>query len=323
MSGNESDGDGGVSDDHGVAVVAAVEAIAERIEAERDYLTELDSAIGDADHGGNMARGWAAATEAARATSTIRTPRRSVRRSARRSWPRSAGRRAPCSAGSLVFASAELDDGLTAESAVAFAETYLNQGRGTRRRSVGDQTIVDALTPTVHTFKKSIETDDLPPLEALAKAVDAAERGVAFTVPIRARKGRASYLGWRSVGHQDPGATSVLYILEELLATAADALDAEIPTSTRPRRRFRTRRPRTTARRRRTTDGRARRRLPQRAGGRGIVEVAAEMAGTTRIEPVGGDGRGGIGTVPDAIEDAIDAADDGEGSSSSSIWVAP
>jgi len=55
----------------------------------------------------------------------------------------------------------------------------------------------------------------------------------------------------------------------------------------------------------------------------GIVEVAAEMAGTTRIEPVGGDGRGGIGTVPDAIEDAIDAADDGEGSSSSSIWVAP
>ncbi|ACM57048.1 dihydroxyacetone kinase phosphoryl donor subunit DhaM [Halorubrum lacusprofundi] len=45
----------------------------------------------------------------------------------------------------------------------------------------------------------------------------------------------------------------------------------------------------------------------------GIVEVAAEMAGTTRIEPVGGDGRGGIGTVPDAIEDAIDAADDGEG----------
>jgi len=94
---------------------------------------------------------------------------------------------------------------------------------------VGDQTIVDALTPTVHTFKKSIETDDLPPLEALAKAVDAAERGVAFTVPIRARRGRASYLGWRSVGHQDPGATSALYILEEVLATAADALDTEIP----------------------------------------------------------------------------------------------
>jgi len=128
-----------------------------------------------------------------------------------------------------VFASAELDDGLTAESAVAFAETYLTKVEERGDARVGDQTIVDALTPTVHTFKKSIETDDLPPLEALAKAVDAAERGVAFTVPIRARKGRASYLGWRSVGHQDPGATSVLYILEELLATAADALDAEIP----------------------------------------------------------------------------------------------
>ncbi|WP_048076520.1 DAK2 domain-containing protein, partial [Halorubrum sp. AJ67] len=90
-------------------------------------------------------------------------------------------------------------------------------------------TMVDALTPAVHTFKKSIEVDDLDPIEALAKAVDAAERGVAFTVPIRARKGRASYLGWRSVGHQDPGATSTLIILEELLAVAAERLDVDVP----------------------------------------------------------------------------------------------
>jgi dihydroxyacetone kinase-like protein len=89
--------------------------------------------------------------------------------------------------------------------------------------------MVDALTPAVHTFKKSVETDDLPPLEALAKAVAAAEAGVQFTVPIRASKGRASYLGWRSVGHQDPGATSTLYIMEELLETAADQLDSEVP----------------------------------------------------------------------------------------------
>ena len=91
--------------------------------------------------------------------------------------------------------------------------------------------MVDALTPAVHTFKKSIETDELPPLEALAKAVDAAERGVEFTVPIRASKGRASYLGWRSVGHQDPGATSTLFILETLLATAREHMDAEVPAS--------------------------------------------------------------------------------------------
>jgi dihydroxyacetone kinase-like protein len=85
--------------------------------------------------------------------------------------------------------------------------------------------MVDAVTPAVHTFKKSIEEDDLPPLEALAKAVDACRRGVEYTVPVRASKGRASYLGWRSVGHQDPGATSTLFIMEELLGTAAAYLD--------------------------------------------------------------------------------------------------
>jgi dihydroxyacetone kinase-like protein len=128
-----------------------------------------------------------------------------------------------------VFAAGELDEGVTAETAVAFAETYLEKVEDRGDARVGDQTMVDALTPAVHTFKKSVEVDELPPVEALAKAVDAAERGVAFTVPIRARKGRASYLGWRSVGHQDPGATSTLFILEELLSVAEDRLDADAP----------------------------------------------------------------------------------------------
>lgn len=212
----------------GAAVVAAVEAVADRIEAERDHLTELDSAIGDADHGGNMARGWAAAAEAARDLDDP-DPQAVCRTVGKTLMAEVGGASGPLFGGSFVFASAELDDGVTAESAVAFAETYLEKVEDRGDARVGDQTVVDALTPAVHTFKKSVETDDLPPLEALAKAVDAAERGVAFTVPIRARKGRASYLGWRSVGHQDPGATSALFILEELLSTAADALDSEVP----------------------------------------------------------------------------------------------
>ena len=215
-------------DSAGAAVVAVVEAVAARIEAERSHLTELDSAIGDADHGGNMARGWAAAADAARdlddpdAQTVCKTVGKTL-------MSEVGGASGPLFGGSLVFASAELDDGLTPESAVAFAETYLAKVQDRGDATVGDQTVVDALTPAVHTFKKSIETDDLPPLEALAKAVDAAERGVAFTVPIRAKKGRASYLGWRSVGHQDPGATSVLYILEEVLSVAAEQMDAEVP----------------------------------------------------------------------------------------------
>ena len=212
----------------GAAAVAAVAAVAERIEAERDHLTELDSAIGDADHGGNMARGWAAAAEAARDlddpdTGTV------AKTVGKTLMSEVGGASGPLFGGSLVFAAAELDGGVDAETAVAFAETYLEKVEDRGDARLGDQTMVDALTPAVHTFKKSIESDDTGTLEALAKAVAAADRGVAFTVPIRARKGRASYLGWRSVGHQDPGATSTLFILEEVLATAADELDADVP----------------------------------------------------------------------------------------------
>ena len=214
----------------GVAAVAAVERVAARIETERDYLTELDSAIGDADHGGNMARGWA---EAADAVAELDDPDAAavVKTTGKTLMSEVGGASGPLFGGSLVFAAAELDGGVTAESAVAFAETYLEKVTDRGDARVGDQTMVDALTPAVHTFKKSIEVDELSPLDALAKAVGAAERGVAYTVPIRASKGRASYLGWRSVGHQDPGATSTLFILEELLAAAEAALDTTAPES--------------------------------------------------------------------------------------------
>jgi dihydroxyacetone kinase-like protein len=214
----------------GLAVVAAVRNVAERIEAERDHLTRLDSAIGDADHGGNMARGWAKAADGVEDLADPE-PATVVKTTGKTLMSEVGGASGPLYGGSLVFASTEIEDGITPESAVAFAETYLEKVTDRGDARVGDQTMVDALTPAVHTFKKSIETDELPPLEALAKAVDAAERGVEFTVPIRASKGRASYLGWRSVGHQDPGATSTLFILETLLATAREHMDAEVPAS--------------------------------------------------------------------------------------------
>jgi len=214
--------------DEGEAVVAAVAAVADRLEAERSYLTDLDSAIGDADHGGNMARGWAAAAEAV-ADMADPEPGDVVKTAGKTLLSEVGGASGPLYGGSLVFASPELADGLTAETAVAFAETYLEkvQDRGDAR--IGDKTMVDALVPAVHTFKKSVEVDEMTPVEGLSKAVAAAERGVDFTVPIRASKGRASYLGWRSVGHQDPGATSTLYIMEELLGVARDRLDVTEP----------------------------------------------------------------------------------------------
>jgi phosphoenolpyruvate---glycerone phosphotransferase subunit DhaL len=207
------------------AIRDAVEAIADRFEGERTHLTELDSAIGDADHGANMDRGMQAVVERIDGMDDDAEPAAMVKTVGTTIIGEVGGASGPLYGGSAMSASVQLSDGITAESSVAFAEAYLEKVQERGKARLGDKTMVDALTPAVHTYKKSIETDGLPPLEALARAVDGAERGVRFTTPIRASKGRASYLGWRSVGHQDPGATSTLFILEELLAVADDYLE--------------------------------------------------------------------------------------------------
>jgi len=209
------------------ALLAAIENVTARIADEKEYLTDLDSAIGDADHGANLNRGFQAVLEKVEEMDDA-DPQEIVKTVGMTLISEVGGAAGPLYGGSCMTASQELDGGITAETSIAFAEAFLEklQDRGDAR--VGDKTMVDAVTPAVHTYKKSIEQDDLPPLQALAKAVDAAERGVEFTVPLRASKGRASYLGWRSVGHQDPGATSTLMILEEILATAEEYLEGDI-----------------------------------------------------------------------------------------------
>jgi dihydroxyacetone kinase-like protein len=216
------------SDTQRAAVRAAVERVADRMSDEKTYLTDLDSAIGDADHGANMARGFEAVREEIADADEDADPADLVKTVGVTLISEVGGASGPLYGGSIMSASAELSDGITAETSVAFAEAYLAKVEDRGGATLGAKTMVDALTPAVHTYKKSIEVDDLPPLEALAKAVDAAERGVEYTVPLRAKKGRASYLGWRSVGHQDPGATSTLFIMEELLATAEEYLDGDV-----------------------------------------------------------------------------------------------
>jgi dihydroxyacetone kinase-like protein len=87
---------------------------------------------------------------------------------------------------------------------------------------LGDKTMVDALGPAVRTLRERLDAGS-PAAEAFAAAREAAEQGMQSTVPLQATKGRASYLGERSIGHQDPGATSTALILRELeLAVAAE-----------------------------------------------------------------------------------------------------
>jgi dihydroxyacetone kinase-like protein len=210
------------------AIRAAVENVADRIKAEKEHLTDLDSAIGDADHGANMNRGFQAAAESVAEMDDADTADL-VKTVGTTLISEVGGASGPLYGGSIMSASqAFAEDGITTETSVDFAERYVAKVEDRGDARIGAKTMVDALTPAVHTYKKSIEQDDLSPLTALSKAVDAAERGVEFTTPIRAEKGRASYLGWRSVGHQDPGATSTLYIMEELLATAQQYVEGEI-----------------------------------------------------------------------------------------------
>lgn len=209
------------------ALFDALENIANRLSEEKSHLTDLDSAIGDADHGTNMDRGFQAVLEEVNGMDDADLDQ-IVKTVGMALVSEVGGASGPLYGGSILHASQELGDGLTETTAVSFAEAYLDTVQERGGATVGAKTMVDSLTPAVHTFKKSIEVDDLPPVEALAKAVDAARRGVEFTTPLKATKGRASYLGWRSVGHQDPGATSTLYIMEELLETAEKHVDTDI-----------------------------------------------------------------------------------------------
>ncbi len=158
------------------------------IEANRDHLTQLDAAIGDADHGINLSRGFTAVLGALDATE------------AKTSTP-----------GAILTLT-----GKTLISKVGGASGPL-YGTAFRRagKALGGAADVDlaALAPAARALSKAIAAGASPD-DALSVLVEAATAGAAATVPMQALKGRASYLGPRSVGHQDPGATSSTLLLQ-------------------------------------------------------------------------------------------------------------
>lgn len=196
---------------------------AEVIEANRDHLTQLDAAIGDADHGINMSRGFtgvlaaldSAAPSAPGAILTL-TGNTLIAKVGGASGPLygAAFRRA----GKALGDAADVD--LPALAAALEAALAGVQQLGAARE--GDKTMVDALATATRAFSKAIAAgaaDD----DALAALVAAAQAGAAATVSMQALKGRASYLGPRSVGHEDPGAASTALILGALASTARTA----------------------------------------------------------------------------------------------------
>jgi phosphoenolpyruvate---glycerone phosphotransferase subunit DhaL len=186
-------------------------------DAQKAYLTELDSPIGDADHGINMARGFHKVVE--KLPSVAETDVGNILKSTGMVLISSVGGASGplygtffMRAGGAVQAKQELDGTDLLNLLAAGVEGLVQRGRA----NPGEKTMIDAWTPAIAALKTSLEAED-DVVTALATGVQAAEKGAMDTIPMVARKGRASYLGERSAGHQDPGATSTYFLLNALL----------------------------------------------------------------------------------------------------------
>ncbi|HET7280258.1 MAG TPA: dihydroxyacetone kinase subunit DhaL [Dermatophilaceae bacterium] len=198
-----------------------VRSFAQLVADNRDHLTELDAAIGDADHGSNMDRGMKAAV-AALDESRPATPGALFSKVGMTLVSTVGGASGPLFGTLFIRMAGSLGDAETPSATEVAAALRAGLGgvvdRG--KAAPGDKTMYDALAPAVDALDAALG-DGEPLSTALKHARDAAAAGRDATTPMLARKGRASYLGERSVGHQDPGATTVALLLEA--ATVASA----------------------------------------------------------------------------------------------------
>ena len=195
-----------------------VRGFAERVTANKDLLTQLDSAIGDADHGANMARGMAAVVAAldGKPPATAAALFKQVGMTLVSTVGGASGPLYGTFFLRMATAAGEVD----ALNAQAFAKALRAGLEGVVARGkaeAGDKTMFDALSPAVDALDGALATGTSL-AGALRSMAAASAAGRDATVPMLARKGRASYLGERSVGHQDPGATSTTLLLEAAAA---------------------------------------------------------------------------------------------------------
>jgi dihydroxyacetone kinase-like protein len=188
------------------------------IAAHVDHLTQLDSAIGDGDHGVNLARGFRAVREALATTGADGlAPGRQLILAGKTLVSTVGGASGPLwgtalrRAGRALGEAAELDVAGLADALDAALAGVVELGAA----EPGDKTMVDALRPAALALRAAIEAG-APVTEAVEAAANAAADGARATVPMQARKGRASYLGPRSIGHEDPGAASTALVVGAL-----------------------------------------------------------------------------------------------------------
>jgi dihydroxyacetone kinase-like protein len=189
----------------------------EQIRSQSDYLTQLDAAIGDGDHGTNMRRGFDAVGKALAGQGDTASPGHLLIVAGKTLVATVGGASGPLWGSALRRAGRALGDAETfdgqqlAQALDAAIAGVVELGAA----APGDKTMIDALVPAAAALHDSLD-GGRSLAQAVTAAADAAREGAESTVPMRARKGRASYLGERSIGHQDPGATSAAIIVAAL-----------------------------------------------------------------------------------------------------------
>jgi dihydroxyacetone kinase-like protein len=203
-------------------VLEWIKNTADILEENREFLIQLDAAIGDADHGANMDRGFKAVMS--KMPEMTDKDIGTIFKTVGMTLVSTVG-----GAGGPLYGTLYLQAGmksagkmeLNLEDWTLALEAAVDGVVMRGKAELGDKTMVDALTPAVESLKKAIN-GSVPLSEALSDSAEAAREGMEATIPMVAKKGRASYLGERSAGHQDPGATSSYLILKEAAETWAD-----------------------------------------------------------------------------------------------------
>ncbi len=198
-------------------IVEWIKLVAQVLEENKDYLTQLDAAIGDADHGINMDRGFKKVMSQLPAVqdkdigNILKTVGMALLSSV-------GGAGGPLYGTLFMRAGMAVDKKyeLTDEDLVAMWKAAVDGVIQRGRAQLGDKTMVDALLPAVEAMQQALN-EGADTVEILRRGVAAAEKGMKDTIPMLAKRGRASYLGERSIGHQDPGATSSYMILKAML----------------------------------------------------------------------------------------------------------
>lgn len=202
-------------------LAAWIRHAAELVAADADRLTRLDAAIGDGDHGHNLDRGFRAAVEAL--PDDEAPPGKVLIAAGRALVSKTGGASGPLYGTALRRAGKALGDASDVDAAGlgAALRAALEGVQELGKAAEGDKTMIDALAPAAAAYEAALAAGSGLPA-CMRAAAEAAAKGAEQTVPMRARKGRASYLGPRSAGHMDPGASSTALILRALSETAGE-----------------------------------------------------------------------------------------------------